>query len=348
MPISEISDISLGEQKARWRKMARDALLRWHLHDAALSWLGYSSNAVFAVAAADGRFVLRLQWGERVKSAGLRAELRWLRRIRRHTPLLAPLAIAPRASAEAYFVELPHEALPAQQTVYATLFEFLPGETKTASELGLDDIRSVGRYLAYLHRDAQPGAAAGFERPRLDWPGLFGVDSPYGSAGEDDQLDASQRAVFAEVGARVRDVMSELDCVDGAFGLIHADLLAKNIKFNGADVAALDFEHCGWGYFLYDLAPLLWQLKGERAADYPALEGALWSAYIDIRPAAAHQRHHLEAMIAARQLVSCRWLMQHLHHPAIRAQAPKLLRERCAELQGYLETGELGRASMTL
>ena len=35
----------------------------------------------------------------------------------------------------------------------------------------------------------------------------------------------------------------------------------------------LDFEYCGWGFYLYDLAPLLWQLKGERASDYLMLGG---------------------------------------------------------------------------
>ena len=100
--------------------------------------------------------------------------------------------------------------------------------------------------------------------------------------------------VFDAVAERVSLAMAMLDRDGEGFGLIHADLLAKNVIFAGDSVAALDFEFSGWGYFLYDLAPLLWQLKGERMADYARLEADFWSGYVSVRAEASDQREYLE------------------------------------------------------
>lgn len=334
---------SLEAQKAFWLKLARDVLGRWNLRVKGLSWLGYSHNAVFKVSAADGDYVLRLQLSGRVKAAELRSELQWLRAIRRNTDLLAPF---PRSvvidGKKDLLVSVDHPQLPS--IVYGCLFEYAPGLIKSASEMSLDDVFQIGVYLGKLHTAGQFRPPSDFSRPRLDWEGLFGERSPYHS-GENAHVAQSQ--VFAQTAARVQAVMRGLGPGTDEFGLIHADLLAKNILFYESGTAALDFEYCGWGYYLYDLAPLLWQFKGERADD-ERLETALWSGYISIRPQADARRELLEIFIAGRQLASCRWLAANLHHPTVRAAAPKLLAQRQEELKDFLDSGKLRRRSPTL
>ena len=142
--------------------------------------------------------------------------------------------------------------------------------------------------------------------------------------------------------------MARLDREPASFGLIHADLLSKNALFGRNGVAALDFEYSGWGYFDYDLAPLLWELRGERPADYARLEDALLEGYRSARRDARIDREALEAFVAARQLASCRWLLQNRHHPHLRSATPDLIRQRAAELEYFLNGGVLQRRSPTL
>ena len=334
---------SLEAQKAFWLKLAHDVAGRWNLRVKGLSWLGYSHNAVFKVSAADGDYVLRLQLSGRVKAAELRSELQWLRTIRRNTDLLAPF---PRSAVidgkKDLLASVDHPQLPS--IVYGCLFEYAPGLTKSPSEMSLDDVFQIGVYLGKLHTAGQFRPPSDFSRPRLDWEGLFGERSPY-HPGENAHVAQSQ--VFAQTATRVQAVMRDLGPGADELGLIHADLLAKNILFCEDGVAALDFEYCGWGYYLYDLAPLLWQFRGERADD-ARLETALWSGYISIRPQADARRELLETFIAGRQLASCRWLAANLHHPTIRAAAPKLLAQRQEELKDFLDSGKLRRRSPTL
>ena len=335
---------SLEAQQAFWLKLAHEIVGRWNLRPTALSWLGYSHNAVFKVSAADGDYVLRLQPPGRVKAAELRSELRWLRTIRRDTDLIAPFPRSAVADGkETLLVSVDHPQLP--PAIYGSLFEYAPGVVRPAAEIDFGDAFRIGVYLGKLHTAGQFQPPPGFSRPRLDWEGLFGERSPYHPG---DNADLIQSEALAQTAARVREVMRGLGPGADEFGLIHADLLAKNILFHQGGAAALDFEYCGWGYYLYDLAPLLWQFKGERAADYEQLEDALWSGYISIRPQADARRELLETLIAGRQLASCRWLAANLHHPTVRAAAPKLLAQREDELKGFLDSGKLRRRSPTL
>ena len=247
----------------------------------------------------------------------------------------------------ALLVELAHDDLPPPHSAFACLFDFLPGESKPASDLTGDDVHKVGQYLARLHRDAQFEPPADFVRPRLDADGMYGSNSPYASAHED-WLSNEQLAVCASVEDAARDCMARLADAPDSFGLIHADLLAKNILFQDGEVAALDFEFCAHGFFLYDLAPLLWQLKGERADDYEELESAMWAGYAALRPSVEPLRDMLATLISARQLASCCWLSQNRHNPHVRDIAPELIASRVKELRAFLDTGELQRNNPTL
>lgn len=337
------------DQRPLWLDMAEQAMRRWGYRPLETRWLGHGSNVVFKVTTADAEYVLRLHPSGSVGAARLRSELWWLSSIRRETTLLAPFPVrALIEGGEQPFLEPRQDKRPLLSIAYAALFEYIDGAVKPARALSASDVYRIGEYLGALHSEAQFEPPADFDRPRLDWEGLFGEDSPYASPGERLLKNAEQRAILADVARQLRDPLSKLASSPEATGLIHADLLAKNIVFGAEAIAALDFEYCGWGFYLYDLAPLLWQLKGDRAADYHELEDAIWRGYTSSRRVADSDRQLLEPFIAARQFASIRWLLSNLDNPSARAAAPPLIAARCAELKAFLATGRLGRRSPTL
>lgn len=346
---TDFNSWSLKAQKTFWLRLGYEVIRRWNLRLKGLSWLGYTHNAVFKVSADRGDYVLRLHPPRRIKPPQLRSELQWLRAIRRRASLMAPFPHSTVIDGkERLFAAVSHNRLPPPHIAYASLFEYLPGAAKSTQAMSLDEVFRIGVYLGKLHTDGQFMPPPGFSRPRLDWEGLFGRHSPYHPGENAYVIQAEQAEVFGQVARRLQKAMRALDAGADGFALIHADLLAKNILFHQAAPAALDFEYSGWGYCLYDLTPLLWQFKGERAADYKQLEAALWAGYVSIRPQADAERECLETFIAGRQLASCRWLAVNHHHPALREDAPQLLAQRARELKRFLDTGELQRRSKTL
>ncbi len=339
---------TLDEQKRYWLGLAHDVIGLWGHGGAHLSWLGYSSNAVFKASARSGIFVLRLHRPGKARAERLESELRWLQYLNQNTDLLAPLPIPlPDHTREVLFTSVRPARL-GPEVVLCSLFEFIDGKSKSAQDLSAAEVHAVGVYLGTLHSEGQFEPPPGFRRARMDWEGLFGAESPYSVHETIIAPSTEQADTFAQVENRLRSVMAAIDRDPDSFGLIHGDLLAKNILFRAGQPVALDFEYCAWGYFLYDLAPLLWQLKGERPHDYPLLEEALWSGYTAKTTVNPQARAHLEAFIAARQLASCRWLLAHASHPTVRAIAPKLLEDRAAELRDFLASGVLKRQSLTL
>jgi Ser/Thr protein kinase RdoA (MazF antagonist) len=77
------------------------------------------------------------------------------------------------------------------------------------------------------------------------------------SCGGWERLNSTQLTVFRQVADRFKAAASDLGAGDGVFGLIHGDFTFDNLLFFRRDVRVIDFDDCGFGYFLYDLATLL-------------------------------------------------------------------------------------------
>jgi Ser/Thr protein kinase RdoA (MazF antagonist) len=224
--------------------------------------------------------------------------------------------------------------------VLALLLHYLEGEAITIAQLTPDLMRKIGGFIARWHQVGTQilGQPTVLTRPRLDFEGLLGTQSIYQHEGERIYTD-EQHALMQAAKEKVRAAMDARGA-DG-FLLVHGDMLLDNLLLYEGEIRALDFEYCSFGYDLYDLTPLLWQLKPE--PNYPVWEDALWEGYTTPRP--LPYRHLLEAFIAARQVASMRWIAANQHNPAIGSEAPALLQRRAAELKTFLETGVLRRGA---
>jgi Ser/Thr protein kinase RdoA (MazF antagonist) len=150
--------------------------------------------------------------------------------------------------------------------------------------------------------------------------------------GHDDHFDpaAAQRAaqtvasVFTPeaarvVGAAITRIWATLHSLGEepeVFGLIHADLHHRNTLFGKDGVAAIDFDDCGYGHWLYDVAVPLKILQEHPA--YAGLRQGLLSGYRRGRPLPPDQEAHLERFIALRTVQDVLGMIQEKEHPAFR------------------------------
>jgi Ser/Thr protein kinase RdoA (MazF antagonist) len=236
----------------------------------------------------------------------------------------------------------PHPTDP-DKHIKAALIERLQGEQPSPQTLTLDDARAIGRLLAHWH-EATPQDAAMREqfRLKLDSDGLLGADSVYASNAENELITADQQQVMQSIAKATRAMMQDIGHDADVFGLLHGDLLLKNILLYAGQVFVLDLEYCAWGYYLYDLAPLLWQLKGANLSNYADYEAALVGGYTVVRPLIG--RDLLETFIAVRHAASIRWVAKNQHLPMIGDNAAQIIAGRIEELRVFLRTGVLRRA----
>jgi Ser/Thr protein kinase RdoA (MazF antagonist) len=69
----------------------------------------------------------------------------------------------------------------------------------------------------------------------------------------------------------------------------------------------LDFDDLGWGYFLYDLCPLLGNLA--EFPRYPVTRRAFLAGYRSVRPLPRALERHLPVLMAARHMSACLWVI---------------------------------------
>lgn len=342
--------------------------------DISIEWLSYTHNAVFKLTLGDKTYIMKIDVSdspyERVKTESV-----ILAYLARHTQLAVskPLCeadfkdeIGDNECLAFYAVSVEEDGdyadwIPAilDIRIYhnypsweyypqdnAAIYEQIDGEIRNPLGVAVEEIQQIGVFLAQFHKcDAltpSKDPKQKIVKHKLDWESLFGKHGLYHLEDKNSEaFTAQQLSVMDAVAERVKQAMDELGQGENEFGLIHGDLLLKNILFHEGEVRALDFEYCGWGYYLYDLTPLLWQLKPQER--YPQLEQALWDGYTSIRPLTTRHRELLETFIAGRQVASMRWIAANQQNPHVVGKVEEILTQRTAELQAFLETGKLNR-----
>jgi Ser/Thr protein kinase RdoA (MazF antagonist) len=335
--------LSHEAQLDRFADAAEHILPDFGLIDCEITPIKYVNNAVFAVDGPPGQFVLRVHRRGHKPPPQIESEMRWLADIRAHTKLCVPEPVPTLDGKLTASVTVEGITEP----LVCVLLSWIEGLPCKPEETTPAQAELLGAFLARLHNFAasyQP--PPGFDRPRLDWEGLFGVRSPY-NPGDGARMFTPQLVrVMDAVAGRVRAVMLALDAAPASTGLIHADFIAKNYFFSNHGVCAIDFEDCAFGYFLYDLAPPL--LNFSPLPHYTELKAALWNGYTALRPLPDYQRDYLETFVAGRHVASCRWIAGNLDNPHIRDRAPRILEHRRLELEAFLQTGRLERKSEIL
>ena len=106
------------------------------------------------------------------------------------------------------------------------------------------------------------------------------------------------RTRFEAVATRMAETFPAVHDV----GLIHADLHLGNAIFHRGGVKLIDFDDCGTGHRLYEVAVALWELRDR--PDYPAYRDALLDGYRSRRDLDVT---HLDDFIATRQVAFGLW-----------------------------------------
>lgn len=292
--------MSRRAELASLRQVALAGLGRYPLATGRLTFVAHGENTTFRYDGADGRHLVRVHRPQRhgvgVDSvAAVRSELTWLRALRRDTQLAVPEPVVASDGGLTVTVDL------AGTTRVCSVLRWMDGRVHENSPYPVH-LHRLGDAMArlHLHGDAWT-PAPGFVRIRWDHETFFGDVMVYGdtpAAGCWELLPPEVRSRFRTVGRRMLDLMSVADDT----GLIHADLHLGNAVFHRGTVKLIDFDDCGTGPRLYDLAVALWELRDR--PDYPAFRDALLSGYGARRDLDAA---HLDDYIALRQVAFDLW-----------------------------------------
>lgn len=329
----------LNPRQQRWLEIARYALQANRMQDADINWLAETHNVVLEVVHNNHPYVLRLTPSEKSDMDWLESEALWLQTLASNG-LIVPFPVTLlliESDAEFKTTDI-------APVIKGILFDHVAGKSPEPETVTPETIEKIGGYLGRMHTVSERGKPPShFSRPKLDFDGLFGKKGIYHPGTAADIFSHTQTEIMQAVIDRVKETLKTIGKTPQTFGIIHGDLLLKNALIYKGDVRAIDFEYSGRGYFLYDLMPLLWQLKAY--PNYTERRDALWRGYCAVRPSMKAYEKYIETLIAARQVASMRWLAQNQTNPAYAGKVPAMLEHRAQELAGFMVSGVLERTN---
>ena len=285
--MTDFYKIGIEARAVRMQQLALQALKSWGITECRPQLVKIRENAVFRITLADGfDAALRIHRHGYHSDAALQSELSWMRALQQdgiEVPEIIP------ATSGALFVTAGVDSVPEPRQV--DMVKWLAGKPLGSIEEGLSEtvedigqaFHQVGRLAAQLHNHAggwQP--PQGFVRHAWDADGLTGEAPLWGRFWEYPGLDRAQRALMVEARHAARSELLEIGEGPQGYGLIHADFNFDNILWRDGRVMAIDFDDCGLGWHLFDLATISILFLGTER--YDLVQRAVVDGYRQERP----------------------------------------------------------------
>ncbi|MDN4627955.1 phosphotransferase enzyme family protein [Erwinia sp. DT-104] len=213
-----------------------------------LSLLCRSENATFLLEAAGKRYALRLHRGNYHQRADILSELRWLDALR-ETGIVVPQALADREGQTVQDLRLADGSLR-----HAVLFDWIEGEMPD-TDVDPRAFQDLGQITARLHQHSKSWQKpAGFQRIIWDHQTMVSPQSHWGDWRDAPGLRRDDRGVVEQAITRAGEELARFGKDPSRYGLIHADLRLTNLLRHKGETRVIDFDDCGMGWYLHDLA----------------------------------------------------------------------------------------------
>ncbi len=275
--------------------------------NATVQLISRSENEIYKIEAPSGG-----QWALRVQRRGyqskntLASEIAWLVALRQDGVVATPVPI-PGLNGEWVQVAQVHGVPEARNMV---LFAWEDGR-QPAMEMDLRQyFKTLGVITAKMHAHSSTWQRPeGFERFTWDFEAALGESPRWGHWRNGLGMDAIKLDLFGRTADLIRERLARYGRGPDRFGLAHCDLRLANLLVHETQVKVIDFDDCGFSWYMYDAATLL--------SFYEHLPGAarlieFWlEGYRSVRTVAKAEEEEIPTFVMLRRLLLVAWVGSH-------------------------------------
>ena len=314
-------------------RLAQASIDRWDVPEGASARLiNLSENATYLVEAPGGwRSVLRVHREGYHSKTAIASELAWMDALRAEAGLVTPEAIPARDGER---IQTGRAAgLPRER--HMVMFAFIEGEEPDETRDLTRPFERLGEVSARLHLHAMDWwPPPWFERLTWDFDHILGPKPNWGDWRAAPGLDRESLAVLERQQETIRRRLAAFGQGRERYGLIHADIRLANLLVSEDDTRVIDFDDCGWGWFLYDVATALSFI--EDSPQVPALVDAWLRGYRRVRALGREDEAEIATFVMLRRMALLAWIGSHGETDLARSLGAPYTHGSCALAEEYL------------
>lgn len=276
------------------------------LSQATTELLNYSENATYLVKhpATGEKQVLRVSRPGYHTKMEIESELYWLNAIDADAPVNVAPPIKGKNGEYVQEVELEN------QLYHCTMFAFLKGKApdeEKESEL-IRQFELLGEITAHLHEHSiNYGLKLGnFHRLSWDYETILGDNPKWGRWQDGVGITPERKALFQKVSKIIKDRLEQFGKGATRYGLIHSDLRLANLLVERDEIKVIDFDDCGYGWYLHDLGTALSFI--EHKSYVPDLIASWVKGYRKVRNLSEEEEREIPTFIMLRRLQLVAWV----------------------------------------
>lgn len=306
--------------------------------------LNVSENATYLIEdPSRGRAVLRVHRLGYHSRAEIESELAWMQALRNDGGIRTPRVLAAEdGSLVIGLADDPAHHDPSrgervagdgEEERFCVMFEHLPG--REPLEHDVDSFDHLGEITARMHRHVRSWERPkGFHRFNWDYRAAFGEEARWGRWQNGAGVGAHELAVLGRLDDTLRRRLVGFGTGRERYGLVHADTRLANLLVEDGDVSVIDFDDCGFSWYLYDLATAFSFF--EHRPHVPELIDAWLQGYRRVLELPAEDESEIWTFILFRRLLLVAWIGSHGAVDVARELGGAYTEESCELAERYM------------
>ena len=177
--------------------------------------------------------------------------------------------------------------------------------------------RKLGELSARLHSHSrQWSRPRTFDRKTWDFDAMLGTRPLWGDWRAGMGLQDSTTRLLQQVADRIAQRLHAYGAENHRFGLVHADLRLANLLVDGNRLGIIDFDDCGFSWFLYDFAAAISFIEHQPIAQ--ELQAAWVEGYREVASVSKEDEAMLPVFVMLRRMLLVAWIASHSETDAAR------------------------------
>lgn len=313
------SDMPLEKLLEHLERLVTHAISLWPLPEGASARLiNVSENATYLVEAAHGfRAILRVHRENYHTRRAIECELEWIAALGASGTVKVPNHYPGKDEKAVQEARIDGLAGPR----FMVLFHFVAGSAPNESGDLIPEFEELGAIAARTHNHSSAWArTANFERLTWDLEQIFGENPTWGNWRDAPGVTGTVKSALEVVEATIKSRLEAFGRSPDRYGLIHADMRLANLLIDGDGTRLIDFDDCGFGWYLYDFATGISFIEDDPRV--PELKAAWVRGYRLVRPLSGEEEAEIDTFVMLRRMALLAWIGSHIEAPEPQALAP--------------------------